>query len=356
MTPSPNKHPDSQRALQDILSRQTPLLDVRAAIEFDQAALPRGVNLPILNDQERAAVGTIYKQSGRQAAMSLGHELVSGATKSERVQGWLNFVQAHPESMVMCWRGGQRSHIAQSWLLERGCKIERVPGGYKALRQACLHILENAASGEKPWWVVAGRTGVQKTVLIKMLANSIDLEGLANHRGSAFGAQATPQPPPASFENYVACEYLQHDQPSLVLEDESRTIGRLALPWGWHERMQQAPLVLVEADLPARVNHIVEEYVTSPLAEGADARALKNQYRNALSRITRRLGGALFATIDNLIEEAFAGKRPHFDWVDSLMQNYYDPMYDYQLKNKAARIVFQGSLPEVQQYLQQHST
>ena len=355
MPPSPNKHPDSQRALQDILSSQTPLLDVRAAIEFDQGALPHTTNLPILNDQERAAVGTTYKESGREAAMTLGHELVSGATKSERVKGWLSFLQAHPEAKIMCWRGGQRSQIAQSWLLENGCEIERVAGGYKALRQTCLEILETAASGEKPWWVVAGRTGVQKTVLIKLLVNSIDLEGLANHRGSAFGAQPTPQPSPASFENYVACEYLQHDHPALVLEDESRTIGRLALPSGWHERMQQAPLVLVEADLPARVNHIVDEYVTSPLANGADGIALEDQYRQALSRITRRLGGDLYATIDGLIEDAFADKRQHFDWVHSLMQNYYDPMYDYQLKNKAARIVFQGSLLEVQQYLQQHT-
>ena len=355
MPPSPNKHPDSQRALQDILSRQTPLLDVRAAIEFDQGALPHSVNLPILNDQERAAVGTTYKQSGREAATTLGHELVNGATKSERITGWLSFMQDHPEARIMCWRGGQRSQIAQAWLLENGCKIERVPGGYKALRQTCLNILETAASGEKPWWVVAGRTGVQKTVLIKMLANSIDLEGLANHRGSAFGGQATPQPTPASFENYVACKYLQHDHPALVLEDESRTIGRLALPCGWHERMQQAPLVLVEADLPARVDHIVDEYVTAPLAASADALALESQYRNALSRITKRLGGALYTTIDNLIAEAFAGKRQHFDWVHALMQNYYDPMYDYQLKNKAARIVFQGSRQEVQQYLQQHT-
>ena len=119
--------------------------------------------------------------------------------------------------------------------------------------------------------------------------------------------------------------------------------------------MQQAPLVLVEADLPARVNHIVDEYVTSPLANGADGIALEDQYRQALSRITRRLGGDLYATIDGLIEDAFADKRQHFDWVHSLMQNYYDPMYDYQLKNKAARIVFQGSLLEAQQYLQQHT-
>jgi tRNA 2-selenouridine synthase len=353
--PSPNKHPDPLSVLQGILYRQTPLLDVRAAIEFDQGAVPHSVNLPILNDHERAAVGTTYKQSGQDAALAKGHSLVSGAAKAERIDGWLTFVHDHPEAKIMCWRGGQRSKIAQSWLLENGCDIERVPGGYKALRQTCMTILEKAAAAEKPWWVVAGRTGVQKTVLIKKLVNSIDLEGLANHRGSAFGAQATPQPPPASFENHVACEYLQHPHNALVLEDESRTIGRLALPCGWHERMQQAPLILVEADLADRVDHIVEEYVTLPLASGTDPQALENQYRTALSRIKRRLGGALYDTIDGLIEGAFVDNRSHFDWVESLMQNYYDPMYDYQLKNKAARIVFQGPFGDVQQYLQLHA-
>jgi len=348
--PSPNKRP-STPDLHSLLRRQTPLLDVRAPAEFAHGNLPQSVNLPILNDHERAQIGTMYKKEGPAAATNLGHRLVSGDIKAARVSQWQAFIADNPQAQLMCWRGGQRSQIAQTWLAEQDCQVQRVPGGYKALRKACLEILSSAPQQNKPWWVVAGRTGVQKTVLIEQLANSIDLERLANHRGSAFGARATPQPTPACFENRLACAYLRHDFPALVLEDESRTIGRLGLPGGWHQRMQTAPLVLIEASLASRVEHIVTEYVTQPVSEGADAIALGDHYQQALTRVKRRLGGVLHQHIDKLIKDAFQNKRPHQDWVHALMTDYYDPMYDYQLTNKEPRIVFRGTLSQVRDYL-----
>ncbi len=333
------------------MRQQTPLLDVRAPTEFNSGALPCSTNLAILNDAERAAVGKAYKQSGRDAAMQLGYELVSGDSRAARIAAWLSFIDDNPDARIMCWRGGQRSRIAQAWLAEHGVHLNRIDGGYKALRQTCMAVLEDAPAADKPWWVVAGRTGVQKTVLIQQLANSIDLEHLAHHRGSAFGAFATPQPSQATFENHLACVYLRHQHPALVLEDESRTIGRIGVPAGWHARMQQAPLVLIETDLPQRVAHIVAEYVTAPLANGAFEAELASHYRAALERIKRRLGGVLYARIDRLVEQAFQGAAEHADWVHALMHDYYDPMYDYQLANKEARIVFRGSLTEAGDFL-----
>ena len=349
--PQSQKKRLSDENLRAILDRQTPLLDVRAQVEFDQGALPNACNIAILNDDERARVGTAYKQDGSEAANALGHQLVSGNTKRTRVDAWKTFLDANPSAKVMCWRGGQRSQIAQRWLADQGYTVDRVAGGYKALRNLCLEVLDQTPLETKPWWVVAGRTGVQKTVLIKQLACSIDLEHIAHHRGSAFGAHNTPQPAPASFENSLAYSAVNHAHPILVLEDESRLIGRLALPNGWHERMKKSPLALIEASLEARVDHIVAEYVTESLARGDERAVLEARYRSALQRISRRLGGVLHQKIDTLIAQAFADTGSHQAWVHALLSDYYDPMYDYQLSTKNARVKFRGSLDEVSEFL-----
>ena len=223
------------------------MIDVRAPSEYARGALPGAVNLPLLNDEERAAVGTTYKRRGRAAAIELGHRLVYGDVKRARVEAWRAFVEAHPDAAIYCARGGLRSEIAQTWLAEAGVRQARVAGGFKALRRHCLDVLEGV--GDARFVLVGGRTGSGKTSVVRDAAAHIDLERLANHRGSAFGALPTPQPPPVAFENAMAVELMRLplDEP-IVLEDESRTIGRLAIPEGLYEAMQRAPIVLIEAD------------------------------------------------------------------------------------------------------------
>lgn len=186
---SPIEPPDT--AARALLTRRQPLLDVRAPAEFALGQLPNSLNAPILNDAERKRVGITYKQQGHDAAVTVGHRLVNGAVKERRIAAWREFCARHPDAMVMCWRGGQRSALAQQWLAEAGLTQQRVSGGFKALRNACLNVLDNPG---KRWWLVSGRTGSAKTLLIQALDTSIDLEGLANHRGSAFGRRLSPQP------------------------------------------------------------------------------------------------------------------------------------------------------------------
>lgn len=334
-----------------LLAADTPFLDVRAPAEFERGAVPGAVNLPLLDDGERHQVGLTYKQHGHDAAVALGHRLVSGEVRRARERAWLDFASRHADTWIYCWRGGERSAVVQQWLAELGTELPRVPGGFKALRHTCLDVLERAPE-QKRWIVLAGRTGSGKTQVIERLNNAIDLEGLAAHRGSAFGGRETPQPPPVSFENALAVAFLRHRGSTLVLEDESRTIGRLALPETWHGHMQTVPLALLEVPMAERVRNIEREYVGEPLAGGVPAEALQQRYGDALGRIERRLGGARRQAVQAALDRAFATGSGHGVWIERLLEWYYDPMYDYQLESKRSRVAVRGAPAEIEAFLQ----
>ncbi len=329
--------------LSQLLRSDTPFIDLRAPVEFAAGAVPGAVNLPLLSDDERHQIGVTYKREGNAAAVALGERLVSGPVRAERLAGWQAFLSAHPDAWIYCWRGGQRSQIVQDWLQDEGLRVERVPGGFKALRQHCLAVLERTA-GDKRWVVLGGRTGSGKTELLKQSPLAIDLEGRANHRGSAFGGRDGGQPPPVSFENQLAVDALKHSSGVLLVEDESRTIGRLALPAAWHAAMGQAELLILEVPLAERVANIEAEYVTAPLREGTRPEVLKDRLRDALDRIRRRLGGARHAEVAGALDTAFTGGA-HGEWIERLLRWYYDPMYDYQLERKGARVIARGDGP-----------
>jgi len=340
--------------LTELLAGRGPFIDLRAPSEFAIGAVPGAVNLPLLTDDERHRIGLTYKQAGQAAAIALGETLVAGAVRDARIDGWIDFVRRHPGTWLYCWRGGLRSEIVQGWLAERGVTVPRVPGGFKALRHCCLEAID-AAPGTIPWLVLGGRTGSGKTVVLNRVPGHLDLEGIANHRGSAFGGHPDGQPTPVSFENALAVAWLNHDAPVLVLEDESRTIGRLAIPPAWHEAMQHAPLVILEADMDARVGHITREYVWTPLAHGMAARTLETRLADALNRIRRRLGGLRHAEIAVLLHRGFENGE-HGPWIERLLGWYYDPMYDYQLRAKLERVVFRGPVDAVSRFLAEAAT
>jgi len=333
-----------------LLRAHTHYIDVRAEAEFDQGSLQGAINAPILNNDERRRVGICYKSNGPAAATALGHKIVSGDVRTARLRDWLRIAETHPnDSVIMCWRGGQRSHIAQQWLAEAGSYLPLITNGFKALRQFCLAQLDAFATADTPWLLIGGRTGAGKTAILERVHGAIDLEGHANHRGSAFGGYPEGQPTPINFENTLAQTSLRHSAPLVVLEDEGSTIGRLGLPREWHARMQQTPLAQLEVDQSARVENIFAEYVgtntTSP--------ALAGQYLDALQRIRRRLGGARSDELKKMVADAFTtgSEDTHRGWIKALLDYYYDPMYDYQLTNKADRIKVRGSAEEIIAYV-----
>ena len=349
----------------DILRLQIPLLDVRAPLEFSRGAFAGSCNLPLMNDAERAEVGRCYKQQGSQAAIKLGHQLVQAETKTARVLAWHNFALAQPHGMLYCARGGLRSQIAQQWLAESGVEYPRVTGGFKALRQAAITTIEQASS--LPVLMLAGPTGSGKTRLLGTL-NAVDLEALANHRGSAFGRKLAAQPSQIRFENDLASALLQVQAvhpPYLLLEDESLLIGQRSIPHKLFQTMQRSPLILLDEPLSSRIEVIVQDYIVDLLQEAVAAdvdngfTVFSNMLQQAMARIQKRLGGLLYSQLAELLLLALAEQRRtgdislHRSWIALLLTDYYDPMYHYQLQKRDARVLMRGSASELLQWWQQ---
>ncbi|SDT94571.1 tRNA 2-selenouridine(34) synthase MnmH [Pseudomonas yamanorum] len=349
----------------DIFLNDRPMMDTRAPIEFTKGAFPGVINLPLMTDDERERVGTCYKQQGQQAAIVLGHELVSGAIKAERIEHWARFAQAHPDGLLYCFRGGMRSQIAQQWLkTEAGIDYPRVGGGYKAMRTFLLDTVESATA-QCDFVLLGGMTGTGKTEVLGQLNNALDLEGHANHRGSSFGKRATAQPSNIDFENRLAVDLLKKRAAGIeqfVVEDESRMIGSCALPLPLHKGMQGFPMVWLEDSVEGRVERILKDYVVDLCAEfvtvfGETGQELfAERLTQSLGNIHKRLGGERFARLHAIMQGALAEQARsgavdlHRGWIEGLLREYYDPMYAFQRESKGARIEFAGEQAAVVEY------
>jgi len=347
-----------QGELRELFIHDTPLLDLRAPTEFSAGAFPASTNIPILNDEERSRVGRCYKEHGQQAAIALGHRLVSGDTRQRRIAAWVDYYQQHPAARLYCFRGGLRSQIAQQWLGEAHCPLPRIPGGYKSMRRFLLQSLEELPS-LLPLVVIGGRTGTGKTRLLSRLGNRVDLEAIARHRGSGFGRLPQAQPGQIDFENTIAVELLKlhaGDCQLVGIEDEGRNIGNRATPTALYQRMQQAPIYLLQVPLPERVQNILREYVVEASRQYIDVYGEETgfsryaaQLRESLDRIRKRLGGSRHQTLAAIMDRALLQQArdgdldAHKHWISTLLTDYYDPMYDFQLERKRSRIVSMGN-------------
>lgn len=297
-----------------------PILDVRAPVEFAQGHVPGALNLPLFTDEERARIGTTYKQVSQERAVHLGLEFF-GPKMSALVKKAQKLAQGK-EVRLHCWRGGMRSG-AVLWLLElAGFKVHLLDKGYKEYRRDVLASFETPRS----WRVLGGLTGSGKTDVLHALAAGppaqpvLDLEGLANHKGSAFGAIGQPaQPTQEQFENNLAAALaaLPVDAPVWV-EDESRQIGRLTIPPALFAQLRTAPRWVLEVPRAARVAKLATEYGAEDPAELAAA----------IERLHKRLGGLATQQALDAVE---AGD---FAQMVGLMLEYYDKTYTYGLAQR----------------------
>ncbi len=350
----------------ELFLNNTPLLDVRAPVEFAQGAFPGAVNIPLLDDEQRHEVGIEYKQKGQDAAIALGNQLATESIRSQRLRDWTQFVEAHPQGYLYCFRGGLRSRTAQQWLKASGVEYPLIKGGYKAMRGFLIQETERLTN-QFPMVAVTGLTGTAKTVLINELANSIDLEGLAHHRGSAFGKRAKGQPAQIDFENQLAIQLMQREHQGisqLVVEDEGRMIGRVNMPLPLRQKMTEIPLVVVEADWQTRFEQLRQDYVVADWPEYRDLYGDDegwHQYGESLLKaidgIKKRLGGECHLELRALIEQGVISRNQQtlennlLAVITVLMKQYYDPMYHYQMKQKAQRVIFRGTREEVREFL-----
>lgn len=349
----------SEQLLRKLITGKAHVIDVRAPVEFLAGSIPGSINLPILTDEERTLVGTVYKQQGSAQAIALGHELVQGNTKALRLQAWVQEVQSNPEnSFVACFRGGMRSQLAQQWLSEQGISISRLAGGYKKMRQ--LLIDETISFCQKQnLLILTGKTGAGKTQLLEKLKSypHVNLEQLARHRGSAFGAYKTSQPTQIDFENTLslALSKIKLKEPTapVLVEDESRLIGSLVQPESFFHLLRQSPVLILNESLEVRIENTFQEYVASRIQD--PDLFLDLQY--SLQKIKSRLGGLRYQEISQDMRQAEKSFKENQDlsssriWIEKILSWYYDPAYDKSLAKRKPRILADGNRDHILAYL-----
>ena len=340
-----------------------PILDVRAPVEFLSGSLPGSFNLPLLDDEQRSAVGTTYKNVGADAALKLGYELISGAVHKSRVEAWTEFLRENPNTAVMCFRGGQRSQLVQAELKRSGFDIPLIEGGFKRTRRLLLSKLDQA-SATLPWRVLSGFTGAGKTHVMRTNPNLafLDLEKAAKHRGSSFGPLNDPQPSAATFENVLGLELSnllarpkQESKATVWLEDESKSIGRLVLPPKIFAAISSSKVWILERPRAERAQRLTFEYLTEnyKLNDGTQpplevSSRVELDIRRAITNIERRLGGletknVLGMAADSAREFAMTGNfSAHWPWVERVLSTYYDPLYEKHLRFIADRVIGRG--------------
>jgi tRNA 2-selenouridine synthase len=350
----------------ELFLKDIPMMDVRAPIEFNQGAFPGSVNVPLLNDEQREAIGKRYKDAGQDEAIELGLKLATPEIREQRLQAWKAFVDQHPEGYLYCFRGGLRSRTTQAWLKEQGIDYPLIKGGYKAMRSYLLQQLE-ISQQQIPFVILSGMTGSGKTRVLKKMQYYVDLEGLANHRGSAFGRDVhDSQPAQIDFENQLSIACLKHrhhySQTPLVLEDEGKMIGRILTPMEFYKKMEVSPRIFLQRSVQQRVDIIREDYIEfnwpqyqQQFAEQAETEFSRFVLDN-LTRIKNRLGGERYQNIHQVFSNALAqlfehGESQGFDeGIQLLLEQYYDPMYQYQLKKKPVEVIFRGEEDAILQW------
>ncbi len=304
-------------------SKEHLTLDVRSEGEYHYGHILHATNLPLFNNEERKIVGTAYKQQGRNEAILIGLDLVG-----KKMPEFIRFVQPlvkENKVFVHCWRGGMRSG-SMAWLMNLfGYEVFVLNGGYKAYRHHVLNVISTKFS----YIIIGGKTGSGKTSVLQELEKNgeqvIDLEGLANHKGSAFGALGqAAQPSTEHFENLLAEELKNFDKQKRVwLEDESRSVGKVFLDLNFWNNLTQAPVLVIDLPVTLRVKKLVAEYgIFSP-----------PDLKKSFEQIIRRLGNEQYKNALAALEQK------DFETAASIALYYYDKAYEKAIAMKETKNV-----------------
>jgi tRNA 2-selenouridine synthase len=305
------------------LRNTLPVIDVRSESEYSEGHIPNAINLPILNNSERKSVGTDYKQKGQKEAIMTGFKLIG--PRLPEILASAEKLASDKELLVHCWRGGMRSNYFCQFVSMARIKARSLEGGYKTYRQKALESFKLPLKLR----IIGGSTGSGKTQVLRALADRgeqiIDLENLANHKGSVFGGLMMPkQPTTEQFQNYLFEVIMKLDPGRTIwVEDESLSIGRIFLPLDFWATMSSSPVIEVEVDRGKRIERLVAEY----------GPADRMEFLELMGKITKRLGGQHYnAAKEKLLEGDMYS-------TIAILLTYYDKAYEYGLQSKKNRIV-----------------
>ncbi len=309
------------------LRKELPVIDVRSEGEFGAGHIRSAVNIPLLNNEERVIVGTAYKKQGQAEAINQGFKLV-GKRLSDMVQEAIRVATGN-EALVYCWRGGMRSNNFSQFIGMARVKSRTLEGGYKSYRHTVLE------SFKSPLKLISltGCTGSGKSEILRALKSEgeqvLDLEQMANHKGSAFGGLLMPpQPSTEQFQNDLFEEATRLDPSKRIwVEDESIAIGKIFLPRDFWHNMETSPMVQMDVSKDVRVQRLVNEY----------GPADREEFLAIMGKITKKLGGQHYnAAKERLLSDDM------FATIDILL-TYYDKAYLTSIDKRKERLSF--SLP-----------
>ncbi len=309
------------------LAKLHPVFDVRSPGEYNHAHIPGACSLPLFSDEERKVVGTAYKQQSREKAIKFGLDFFGPKMKQlvEDVENIISVQNPQPATsnpstiLLHCWRGGMRSG-AVAWLLDLyGFRVYTLAGGYKAYRNWVLRQFEQSYTFN----IIGGYTGSGKTILLHELAKTgraiIDLEALANHKGSALGGLGKgTQPQQEMFENLLAESLSKHTAETIYIEDESQRIGDIQIPMSLWHTIRKCPVQFLDIPFEARLDYLTEEYKVQA----------KEKLVNAVMRIQKRLGGLETKNAINFLLES------NYKESFRILLKYYDRYYLKGLHNR----------------------
>lgn len=304
------------------------VIDVRSPAEFAEMTIPGSINIPLFNNEERAEVGTLYKQVSVDAAKDRGLEIVS-AKLPDFIRA---FQKLEGELVVFCWRGGMRSKTTATLLDLMGVKARRLQGGVKAYRRWVMEQLE-AIDILPEGYILNGGTGTGKTAILHKLQEKrvpvLDLEGLAKHRGSVFGQIGLASTSQKMFEANLLQEVLKNQQaPYLVVEAESKRMGKILLPEFITRKKQESTHIFIRMPMEVRVQNIMNEYKPWDYHDECVL---------AFRRIKKYIHTPIAADIETQLEQ-----RQYEPAIHLLLEHYYDPRYLHSAKD-CKRIVLEAN-------------
>lgn len=314
------------------LSVLHPVIDVRTPTEYEHGHIPGAHNIPLFTNEERAEIGTLYKQQGRKPAVMRGLDLIGPKL--------MDFIQAAEKIsvsgtlLVHCWRGGMRSG-SMAWLFNwYGFNVFTLKGGYKSFR----HLVLDAFAQPYHLKILGGRTGSGKTLILEELAKLgqtiLDLEGLAHHKGSAFGALGEePQPTQETFENETAVRLMRFPPGATIwVEDESHNIGKRVIPVPFFEQMRAAKVYYVDLPVEARVEYLVKAY----------GQYNAEELSASIDKIWKRLGPQHAKAAKEAIATGDLKKACEISLI------YYDKSYDHGVAKRPASNIIKKSFEKLE--------